>query len=119
VASMISLSTILLIGHLAFVVQGQSSSSSCSTTISNSYPAPSVASGWEARLITKDIKAPRGIIFDSEGHLLVVSKSFGIVNLELKDNGGTCITVAKQTTLIESPDVSEIGSIDSIFVVLS
>jgi hypothetical protein len=101
-----------MLGFLAAAALGQSSSSSpsCATTLSHSYPTPSVAAGWEARLIATGFipplkvnpTGPRSLLFDSEGHLLLVSSGTGILNLELKDNGGLCVDIVKNTTLISS-----------------
>lgn len=72
---------------------------SCPTTVASSVPAPSVAPGFEARLVGNGLTYPRGMIFDSAGHLLVVDRGVGVKALTLKDNGGTCVTV-KTTKLV-------------------
>jgi hypothetical protein len=43
---------------------------------------------------------------DSKGNLLVVQQGVGIVHLQFTDGGGTCLTVAKQTTIITDNSVS-------------
>jgi len=87
------------------LAQSTTSSSAC-PTFSPAYPAPVVASGWQAQLIATGLSTPRSILFDSNGHLLVVQSGYGVVNLELADSGGTCISVANKTYLINSTDVS-------------
>lgn len=57
-------------------------------------------------MIAQGIDGARSIMFDSEGHLLVVSRGKGVYNLELNDGGGTCISVVKSTVLIKSAIVS-------------
>jgi hypothetical protein len=90
----------LLIIHVGFA------QSSCSVTLTASYPAPSVAAGYEARLIANGLTAPRGIIFDNQGHLLVVEQSSGIVGLTLADDGGACLSMISKQTIINDTTVS-------------
>ncbi|TVY32211.1 L-sorbosone dehydrogenase [Lachnellula occidentalis] len=68
-----------------------------------SYPAPVVSNGWSAQLVAQGLTKPRGIIFDSAGNLLVVQQGAGIVHLVFNDGGATCLEVARNTTLIDSP----------------
>src|SRR5215469_18146152 len=91
-----------LIIHVGFA------QSSCSVTITASYPTPSVAAGYEARLIANGLTAPRGIIFDKQGHLLVVEQSSGIAGLTLADDGGACLSVVSKQTIIHDTTVSHI-----------
>lgn len=71
-----------------------------------SYQPPKLSDGWEATLIANDLKAPRGIIFDSDGGLLVIDKGNGIVHYKFTDGGSGCIDVDKKTTLVNATDVS-------------
>ncbi|KAI9844217.1 MAG: hypothetical protein M1837_005723 [Sclerophora amabilis] len=95
------LTVVALVTTVAFA---QSSSSPCSAAQQQtpSYPAPSVAPGYEARLVATDLEQPRGLVFDSRGHLLVLEQGVGIRNLELADRGGTCIDVVRSTVVIAS-----------------
>lgn len=70
-----------------------------------SYPAPRAASGWEYRLVAQNLTRPRGILFDSDGALLVVDRGAGILRYEIEDNGGTCVSVGEPTTLTDDEDV--------------
>ncbi|KAF2667815.1 soluble quino protein glucose dehydrogenase [Microthyrium microscopicum] len=75
--------------------------SSCSIPTSTAkYPAPSLASGYTARIIANGFQRPRSIIFDSEGHLLVVEAGKGITALTLNDAGGSCIGISSKATVI-------------------
>lgn len=87
------------------LAQSTTSSLAC-PTLSPAYPAPVVASGWQAQLIVTGLSSPRSILFDGNGHLLVLLAGHGVVNLELADNGGTCVSVAHQTYMINATDVS-------------
>lgn len=84
---------------------GSSAAASCSNSLSVSYPAPVAADGWSYRLVAQNFTKPRGILFDSDGGLIVVDSGVGIKHLALTDDGGTCVSVDKQTTLLESEDV--------------
>lgn len=77
----------------------------CATTLKSSYPAPIVSDGWEAQLIVQGLSAPRSILFDSNGGLLVVQQGAGIVHLVFNDSGSTCLEVSKKTYLINSTAV--------------
>lgn len=71
-------------------VQAQTSASaapSCSSTISPQHAQPSVAAGWTAQVVASGLTDPRGIIFDGEGHLLVVQQGKGIASLALEGDG--------------------------------
>lgn len=90
------------------LIQASYAQSSCSVTLAATYPAPSIAAGYEARLVANGLTAPRGIIFDNQGHLLVVEQSSGIVGLTLADDGGACLSVISKQTIINDTTVSHI-----------
>ena len=69
------------------------SAATCSTTLT-SKAAPVVANGYSARLVATNLTRPRSLLFDSAGNLLVVQSGKGIASLSLRDDGGTCVTVA-------------------------
>lgn len=94
----------LLFVFLSTAVLAQTS---CSVTLTASYPTPSVAAGFSARLIANGLTAPRGIIFDSQGHLLVVEQNSGIVALSLADDGGDCLSVSSKVTVINDTSVGQ------------
>ena len=95
------------------LIQTTFAQTSCSVTLTASYPAPSVANGYEARLIANGLTAPRGIIFDNQGNLLVVEQNSGIVGLSLVDGGGACLSVSSKQTIINDTTVSGILEIYS------
>src|SRR5690349_22935597 len=78
----------------------------CAGALIPSYSQPVFATGWQGNLIARGLTRPRGIQLDAQGNLLVVQQGVGIVHLRFTDAGGTCLTLAKQTTLISSSDVS-------------
>jgi hypothetical protein len=88
-----------------WAVVAQTTSAAC-PNLKASYQAPVLSDGWEATLIANDLKAPRGIIFDSHGGLLVIDNGFGIVQYKFTDGGSGCLDVDKKTILVNATDVS-------------
>lgn len=74
--------------------------------LSNNDVSPVLVSGWEHRLIAKGFTKPRSIQFDASGNLLVLDAGVGLFHLTFDDGGSTCLDVARQTSLINSTDVS-------------
>jgi glucose/arabinose dehydrogenase len=84
---------------------GTATATSCSSTIAPRH-APSVAPGYSVQVVASGLKDPRGIIFDSQGHLLVVQQGYGISVLNLTDDGGACVRAGKPTDIILGSGVS-------------
>ncbi|KAK8097893.1 uncharacterized protein PG998_013379 [Apiospora kogelbergensis] len=78
----------------------------CPTVLTPSYQAPVVGSGWTAQLIAKDLKKPRSIVFDTQGHLLVVEQGSGIRRLTFDDKGGTCLVQSGSDTVVDDKDLN-------------
>jgi glucose/arabinose dehydrogenase len=71
------------------------------------YPAPKAADGWSYRLVARNLAKPRSILFDSDGHLIVLDAGEGIYRFGIdKDEGGTCLSLGDKQTLLENKDVS-------------
>lgn len=75
-------------------------------TLETSYPAPATDSNWNYSITANELRRPRGILFDSEGALVVIDSGNGIIHFELDDEGGTCLQVKKKTTLLKKNNVS-------------
>lgn len=97
-ASVVATASFLL--KLAATQSSSIASASCSSTLTASHAAPSVASGYVARLVANNLTSPRGIKFDSQGALLVVEADSGITALRLHDGGNDCLSVASRRTVI-------------------
>ena len=80
-------------------------SSSCGSALQPSYPAPSLAAGYKAQLIARNLTKPRGLIVDSDGQLLVVQQQVGITSLRIQDQG-ECLTVSKKTDLVKNANLT-------------
>ena len=100
----ISVSYSALLASLALVLTA--SAQECPGALVPNYAQPVFAAGWQGNLIAKGLSRPRGMQLDSLGNLLVVQQGVGIVHLQFTDGGGTCLTLAKQTTLITDNSVS-------------
>jgi hypothetical protein len=72
---------------------GSVSSAACSSTITPQHAQPSVAPGWSAQVIAAGFTRPRGLVFDQEGHLLVVDLGQGISSITLTSDDGPCVRV--------------------------
>lgn len=94
------------IAAMLSIALAQSSNSTCSSILSPSYEAPVVGSGWTAQLIATGLTAPRGIVFDTAGALLIVQQGVGILRVIFTDSGGTCLSVNQTSTLVNNTDVS-------------
>ena len=91
----------------AFIVRAWGQASSCSETLTPARSIqPTVASGYRMALVATGLTKPRSIQFDSAGNLLVVQSGAGIANLAFQDDGGTCLSVKTEKTVI---DASEVG----------
>ncbi|OBU01675.1 hypothetical protein VE01_00221 [Pseudogymnoascus verrucosus] len=95
----ISVSSTALLASLAHILTA-SAQDACPGALTPSYAQPVFADGWTGSLVAKGLTRPRGMQLDSQGNLLVVQQGVGIVHLQFTDGGGTCLTLAKKTTLI-------------------
>lgn len=86
----------LLSSHAAFAQKA------CGV-ISDNIPGPLIAAdGYEYQLLVKGLSKPRGIVFDSQGHLLVVESGKGLTALTLKDEGPTgCVRVETNQPIVD------------------
>lgn len=100
-------------------VTAQSSSSACAASLTASYPAPSLASGYQAKLVANKLKKPRSIIFDSEGNLLVVQAGKGITSLTFKDGENGCLSVSESKDIIADTSVSISFAVHALSIIQS
>lgn len=82
---------------------GWTAAQSCSTP---SYPAPSLADGYVARLVTNELRSPRGIKFDSNGALLVVEQGHGITALNLEHSDDGCVSVKSTRSVVDDSSLN-------------
>jgi len=93
--------------NLILAVGAQASTArSCPTTITPKNGAPSVAPGWDVKVVASGLAKPRGIVFDSDGHLLVLQSGRGVASLQLKDEGGSCVTTGEPKDVVVDSTVS-------------
>jgi glucose/arabinose dehydrogenase len=77
----------------------------CDGALKPQYNVPVAADGWSYQLVANGFKRPRSIVFDPNDAMLVLDARAGIEHITFKDNGGTCLTVDKKTTLVASSEV--------------
>ncbi|KAK7991872.1 hypothetical protein PG996_013115 [Apiospora saccharicola] len=99
-------STLVAEASVLFAATAAAQQYGCPNVLKPSYQAPVVGSGWTAQLIAKDLKDPRGIIFDTKGHLLVVEQGTGIKRLNFDDKGGTCLVQSGSETIVNNRDLN-------------
>ncbi|KAF2018953.1 soluble quino protein glucose dehydrogenase [Aaosphaeria arxii CBS 175.79] len=81
------------------VLQARAAAANC-PSLTASYPAPSVASGYEARLVAQNLNKPRGLSFDNKGNLLVVEREKGISAFKV-DSSDSCVSLQDKKTIVE------------------
>jgi len=86
---------LLLAPSLGLTVTAQTVSSTvpaCQSAIAPQHGAPSVMAGFRVEVVANGLRAPRSLVFDAEGGLLVVEQSHGISRLRLTGDG-PCVRV--------------------------
>ncbi|KAL9053507.1 MAG: hypothetical protein Q9162_004745, partial [Coniocarpon cinnabarinum] len=100
---------------LAFVAAAAAQSACPVSSLTASVPAPSVAPGFEARLIATNLTKPRGIQFDQNGRLLVVEQNSGVVALTFDDLGGSCLAEKTRSAVINDTSTLYVSSSQAVF----
>lgn len=85
----------LLLSQAASLVYAQTSCLAPSGSI-----RPSVASGYALQVVATGLSKPRGLAFDSQGHLLVVEQGTGVISSHSIEEAGGCATVRNSTTVV-------------------
>jgi glucose/arabinose dehydrogenase len=89
---------------LSFYISAVTAQSSCPDALRPSYSAPVVANGWSAQIIAQGLNSPRGIIFDSNGTMLIVEQRRGIRRVRFTGDG-TCLKVSDNQFIISNTGV--------------
>lgn len=100
------MASILLLANITLLIVIASAQQCNLKTLKTSYPAPVTEDSWDYSIVANELRRPRGILFDSEGALIVIDSGNGIIHFELDDEGGTCLQVRKKTTLLKKNNVS-------------
>jgi glucose/arabinose dehydrogenase len=75
----------------------------CSSSLKSS-TSPVATDGFTWDIIATDLSSARGIIFDSQGRLLVVRQGTGIVALSLSND--SCAAITQTTTVIQNSSLN-------------
>ena len=73
-------------------------------SLTASYPTPSLASGYEARLVAQNLNKPRGLLFDNKGNLLVVEREKGISAFTVESTDA-CVSLKDKKTVVDDGSV--------------
>lgn len=87
-----ALKNLLVLTVVVLTARAQTTASACQSSIAPQHAAPSVAPGFRVEVVANGLRDPRGILFDSEGGLLVVEQGHGISRLRLTGDG-PCVKV--------------------------
>ena len=94
----------LALGYVAAQATSNPSSTSC-PVLRPSYPAPSLAPGYKAQLIARNLTKPRGLVVDSDGRLLIVEQGVGVSSLSIKEQGG-CLTPSQKSYVVRNANLT-------------
>ncbi|KAF9763084.1 hypothetical protein IL306_003251 [Fusarium sp. DS 682] len=100
------MASLLRIAIITLLISSASAQECNFKTLKTPYPAPVTADNWNYSIIANELRRPRGILFDSEGALIIIDSGNGIIHFELEDEGGTCLQVRKKTTLLEKDNLN-------------
>ncbi|KAH7177180.1 soluble quino protein glucose/sorbosone dehydrogenase [Fusarium sp. MPI-SDFR-AT-0072] len=100
------MASILLLATITLLIVIASAQQCNFKTLKTSYPEPVTEDRWNYSIIANELRRPRGILFDSEGALIVIDSGNGIIHFELDDEGGTCLQVKKKTTLLKKDNLN-------------
>ena len=87
---------IFALWQLLAVVRAQSACPSPSGSI-----RPSVASGYSLQVVASGLSEPRGLAFDSDGHLLVVEQGTGTISSHVINEVAGCVTAGESTVVVQ------------------
>jgi glucose/arabinose dehydrogenase len=103
-APRLSLQAIVLFLSTVLLLSRASAQTTCATVAPKF--APVVAAGYTAKVLMNGLKTPRGMIFDSQGNLLIVEQGgAGVRLVKLTDGDGTNVCVASSKQLIADSSV--------------
>lgn len=105
---------VLALSVLASSISLATAQSACPNLLPPKNGAPAVAPGFQVRLIANGLSKPRGLAFDSAGHLLAVTG--GITAFTLKEDAAGCVSVASKSTVASQVGVSQSLSCEACIV---
>lgn len=67
---------------------------------------PTMASGYQSKVLVSGLRSPRHMVLDTDGNLLVAEQEGGgILRIVLEDNGGLDVCVGSSERLISNDQV--------------
>jgi len=61
---------------------------------------PSVASGYSLQVVATGLSKPRGLVFDDEGHLLIVEQGSGTISSHVINEASGCVTAEDSSVVV-------------------
>lgn len=101
-----ALKHLLALASAVLTAHAQTTAAACQSSIAPAHAAPSVAPGFRVELVANGLRDPRGILFDSEGGLLVVEQEHGISRLRLTGDGPCVRVEGNAQRVVEDNSVS-------------
>ena len=80
-------------------------SAKCAHPVTAAVAAPIVQKDYVSRSVVTGLSYPRGIVFDKNGHLLVVQSGEGVQALTMGDDGGSCVWMKSKKTVLDDSSV--------------
>lgn len=93
-----------LLSAQVFLLGQALAQASCSALFTPSYPLPSLASGYQARLIATGLTRPRGMVIDANDNLLVVEVGRGVTSHSIIDDSG-CVSLTNSHDVVVDTEV--------------
>ena len=97
-------SLFLSFGYIAVQAASTPASTSC-PVLHPSYPAPSLAPGYKAQLIARNLTKPRGLAVDKEGRLLIVEQGVGVSSMSVKEQG-PCLIPSPKSDVVRNANLT-------------
>ena len=97
-------SLLLCLGYVAAQAASTPATASC-PVLQPSYPAPSLAPGYKAQLIARNLTKPRGLIVDNAGRLLIVEQGVGVSSLSIKEQG-PCLIPSPKSEVVRNANLT-------------
>lgn len=102
-----ALKHLIALTSIVLTARAQTTASACQSSIAPQHAAPSVAPGFRVEVVANGLRDPRGILFDSEGGLLVVEQGHGISRLRLTGDGACVKVEGDVQSVVQDTSVSD------------
>ena len=102
-----ALKHLIVLTSIVLTARAQTTAAACQSSIAPQHAAPSVAPGFRVEVVANGLRDPRGVLFDSEGGLLVVEQGHGVSRLRLTGDGACVKVEGDVQQVVDDDSVSE------------